>query len=386
MKPTTAADARTETPPTDNSVAALQPRNEGDRCGFQIGWDHARHGLVPPAGLLIDGTPVGQGWRAGKAVFGRRCLPTTPALRWWLHLRTEAWSSGVPFDAATVTPRWLARIAVSHCPVTRQPLGGAPGTDTAPVTVCLDAGDGYRAGNLVVLSQRAAAAIAGLDLRSALRPSAVTPRPAPADDTSVAPATRLAPEQAARLAVLLALRTALPHCDAARIPLHVLPPPLVEPANPVQALQVSLTRQFATPGWSSRLRALADLLPTDARGQRDVALRHDFHLFIGALAPRLLGAAVGSDGCVADAALEDAWADERVQRRWQRFAAALGEERTAAVLERARPSAAARSGGHALGGLGPRAFSRPPATRRGTSRPPLARASGVSAHRPAAAR
>jgi len=42
-----------------------------DRIGFDIGWDHAHHGLVPPAELLHQGTPVMQGWLAGKAVFGR---------------------------------------------------------------------------------------------------------------------------------------------------------------------------------------------------------------------------------------------------------------------------------------------------------------------------
>ncbi len=43
-----------------------------DRAGFDIGWDHAHHGLVPPAELMHADTPVCQGWMAGRAVFSRR--------------------------------------------------------------------------------------------------------------------------------------------------------------------------------------------------------------------------------------------------------------------------------------------------------------------------
>jgi hypothetical protein len=113
----------------------------------------------------------------------------------------------------------------------------------------------------------------------------------------------------------------------------MLPPPAVQSVNPSQRLQLLLTLQFATPGWSTRLRALAQALPAGALGQADAALRHDFNLFIGAMAPRLLG--VGDS--LGSATLEDAWADLRVQRRWQQFAAALGEARVAPLLERITP-------------------------------------------------
>ena len=61
-------------PAAGTSPYATPATDLGDQAGFQIGWDHAHHGLVPPAGLLLDGTPIGQGWRAGRAVFGRRTL------------------------------------------------------------------------------------------------------------------------------------------------------------------------------------------------------------------------------------------------------------------------------------------------------------------------
>jgi hypothetical protein len=37
------------------------PTEPADRIGFDIGWDHAHHGLVPPAELLHPGTPVHAG-------------------------------------------------------------------------------------------------------------------------------------------------------------------------------------------------------------------------------------------------------------------------------------------------------------------------------------
>ena len=43
-----------------------------DRTAFEIGWDHARHRLLPPADHLHAGNPVRQGWEAGQAVFGTR--------------------------------------------------------------------------------------------------------------------------------------------------------------------------------------------------------------------------------------------------------------------------------------------------------------------------
>jgi hypothetical protein len=372
MTPTTAEYPLIEQAPAASALG----RNQTDRRGFQIGWDHARHGLAPAAALLVDGTAIGQGWRAAKAVFGRRHLPTTPALRTWLRLRTDAWCAGLPFDDGSVTPKWLAGITATHCPVTRLPLGGAPGADSAPVFVCLDPGAGYRAGNLVMLSRRAATAIGG------------------------DPAAALPPESAARLDVLLSFGQTLPFCEAAGLPLLVLPPPGLQPINPVQALQRLLTLQFATPGWSTRLRALADGLPADARGQPDAALRHDFHLFIGAMAPRLLGAAAAADGCLPQATLEDAWADARVLRRWQRLAAALGETRCAALLVQAARQATRQAGAAAsrstaaraasarvprLRAAPPRSPDRPPASRPGTGLPPPATASRASGRRPGAA-
>jgi hypothetical protein len=129
-----------------------------------------------------------------------------------------------------------------------------------------------------------------------------------------------------RLAALRAFATPLPFHEAARLPLAVLPPNRVRLLNAPQGLQALLTMQFLAPGWSARTRELAAMLP-------EHTLRHDFNLFVGAIAPRVLEA--GSDPARLRQALEDAWLNERVMRRWQHFVLSLGEAGTSALLERA---------------------------------------------------
>jgi hypothetical protein len=301
-----------------------------DRTGFDLGWDHAHHGLVPPAELLLDGTPVSQGWRAGKAVFGRRTLGSTRAVRQWLALRTLAWRRGIAFEGTQVTAHYVAQIDSAWCPVTRRPLGGAGGAPDAPVVERLNAAAGYAAGNLAVISQRAAAAREGAGDRDGA--AAALRRAARVEAGIEMPPEGLDAAETWRLAVLTSFVTPLPFCEAARIPLRVLPPNRVRLLNAVQGLQALLTVQFSTPGWSTRVRALAELLPQSTHGQ---ALRHDFQLFVGALAPRLLEAGAGHDARATRRALEDAWADARLNRRWQQFVLALGETGTEALLQRA---------------------------------------------------
>lgn len=297
------------------------PADHADRCGFELGWDHAHHGLVPPAGLLLEGTPVSQGWRAGKAVFGPRTLGSGPAVRQWLQLRTDAWLHGRAFERLQVTPHYLAQIGVTHCPVTRQALGGAPTSDQAPVIVRLFDDAGYAAGNLAVLSRAAAHAKADCSLADAQRhAAAIESGEADSLHGLDAPAWR-------RLATLMSFVTPLSPLEAARLPLCVLPPNRVRVLNAAQGLQALLTLQFAAPGWSRRLRAAASCLA-------DPALRNDFNLWVGALAPRRLAAEDGSGPRALRLALEDAWGDARVNRRWQHFVAQLDGPAAEALLHR----------------------------------------------------
>ncbi len=298
--------------------ASGAPSDPLDRAGFDIGWDHARHGLVPPPGLLLDGTPLGQGWRAGRAVFGGRTLGASRSTRQWLALRTRAWKAGVSFEEQQVTPNFLAQIAVERCPVLRVPLGGAPGEPDAAVIARLNPHAAYAAGNLVMLSQRAADALESTHVLEACRRAyQIGPGAAPTD--------RLDSAAWHRLACLRSFATPLRFFDAARLPLAVLPPNRVRVLNAAQGLQALVSRLFTAPGWAARTRQVAEWLP-------EHSLRHDYNLFIGSLTARVIEA--GALRVELRLALEDAWLQERVQRRWQHFVFSLGEDAAGALLER----------------------------------------------------
>jgi hypothetical protein len=289
-----------------------------DRTAFEIGWDHGRHGLVPPATLLAAGHPVGQGWQAAQAVFGRRTWPARPAVRQWLALRLAAWQAGEAFDMDQLNPQHLAQIAATRCPVRRVPLGGAPGTADAAVVLRLNEAAAWAAGHLVTLSAAGAMAMHGIDVNEARRR-------ARAAEQAGQPVQGLDAAGWWRVAALRGFATALPFATAAQLPLAVLPPNRVRLLGAAQGLQALVTQAFAAPGWAARCAAIAALLPAHT-------LRHDFNLFVGAMAPRVLAAPAAGTG-LRDA-LEDAWLHERVQRRWQHFVLSLGEAGTEALLER----------------------------------------------------
>jgi hypothetical protein len=312
-------------PSTDTTLTG-----PADRIGFDIGWDHAHHGLVPPAELLHQGTPVMQGWLAGKAVFGRRTLTTSRATRQWLATRLLAWRSGIHFETQQLNANHFAQIHTERCPVQRSLLGGAPGQDDAAVVERLNPQAGYAAGNLAVISQIAARAAQDVDLMGAVRQARVQEAGAPAS-------AGLETGAWWRLAVLRSFATPLPFHEAARLPLAVLPPNRVRLLNAVQGLQTLITRLFMAPGWAARCRQLAKMLPAHT-------LRHDFNLFVGAMAPRVLEA--DSQPHALRLALEDAWLNDRVQRRWQHLVLSLGEGATERLLDQA--VAAGLAGRHVL--------------------------------------
>lgn len=289
-----------------------------DRTAFEIGWDHARHGLVPAAPLLAPAHPVGQGWQAAQAVFGHRTWPARAALRQWLALRLGAWQAGEAFDLDQLTPQHLAQIAATRCPVRRVALGGAPATADAAVVLRLNTEAAWAAGHLVTLSAAAAAAMQGVDVDGARRR-------ARAAEQAGQPVQGLDAAGWWRVAALRGFATALPFATAAQLPLAVLPPNRVRLLNAAQGLQALVTQAFAAPGWAARCAAIAAWLPAHT-------LRHDFNLFVGAMAPRVLSAPAGGPGL--REALEDAWLHERVQRRWQHVVFSLGEAGTEAMLER----------------------------------------------------
>ncbi|MEO5733040.1 MAG: hypothetical protein ABIN96_04660 [Rubrivivax sp.] len=287
-----------------------------DPIGFDIGFDHAHHGLVPPPELLQGQTAVGQGWLAGKAVYGRRAVQTARNTRLWLALRLRAWEEGMGFDPQQLTRLQLAQIEASTCPVRRTPLGGARGHADAAVIERLDPLQGYRAGNLVMMSVAASRAWQGISSLQARRLARRCEGEATGGSIN-----GLDSAGWWRVAVLRTLATRLPFHQVVEIPLALWPPAQVAIANPAQRLQALVTAQFGSAGFSTRTRRLAALLP-------EGSLRHDFNLFVAALAPRVLEA----DGRSALRAVEDAWLNERVQRRWQHFMLSLGEAGCEALL------------------------------------------------------
>ena len=289
-----------------------------DRTGFDIGWDHAHHGLVPAAELLHPGAPVRQGWMAGKAVFGHRTLPGGRHLRQCLLLRLLAWRRGIGFDDQQVTPHFLGQLAALRCPVLRCTLGGTAGQAQAAVVERLNPQGAYAAGNLATVSAQAAVALEGLSVQQAVCHA----RAAQVGDS---PVRGYGAAVWWRLAALRAFATPLPFAQAALLPLAVTPPNRVRLLNAAQGLQALVTRLFMAPGWSLRCRGVGLLLPTPP-------LRHDFNRFVGAMAPRVLEAPADATGL--RGALEDAWLDARVQRRWQHLVLGLGEAATEDLLER----------------------------------------------------
>ncbi|HNB44521.1 MAG TPA: hypothetical protein PLL72_10010 [Burkholderiaceae bacterium] len=305
--------------------------SEVARTGFELGWDHARHGLTPPAEQLSAASAIRQGYEAGRASFGGRTRLATPMVQLWLQLRQQAWLRGLAFETLSVTPNYLGQLQTSHCPVTRCALAvgrqlpphGAP-EDRVVARVCEDAG--YAAGNLAVIGLAADLAKADLAWDDAWA-RAETLR-INARRHGIAQADGLNANAWRRLAVLMSFVTPLAHHDAARLPLLVLPPNRLHLLNPIQGLQVLATQLLARSGWSQRLSRFLALLPSDA-------LRGDFQRVFLALLPKVIAAGAPTDALRRRWALEDAWLDAEVLQLWQRFALQLDAERSQALLERA---------------------------------------------------
>lgn len=131
-----------------------------------------------------------------------------------------------------------------------------------------------------------------------------------------------------RVATLCSFIEPLDHGLASTLPMHVLPPNRLRLFNPVQALQALLSQQLLQPGWSHRCARFEALF----QGQ---ALRRDFKAFMIALVPRVLEAGQTATPIALRWAVEDAWTDERVLKRWQTFAGALSPAACEALVSRA---------------------------------------------------
>lgn len=279
------------------------PRTPLEAEGFNIGREHARHGLTPPLKHLHQDNPIRQGWELAKPIFAGRTVKATPAHRQWLALRIEAWTDGQALDDVQLNPSFLAQIDTPICPITRQPMVHTDDQAHAASVARLSPGLGYRAGNLVIVSEAAKrVAHACGHWQDALKQAQL---PAGTGDLSATAWQRWA--------VMMSFAQALPHAQAASLPLCVLPPNRVRVVNPIQAVQVMLTLQFTASGYARRLLTLAALLPAGET-------RQVFQIFMHTLLARRLSVGASATGLDTRQALEDAWLDPLVNRRWQRLA------------------------------------------------------------------
>jgi len=278
--------------------------------GDAIGFEYARYGMVPPAPCLWPGHPVREGWERGRRLMARRTRPATLAVTRWLALRLAAWQRGQSFDDHQITPQVLRSLEVAtHCPVT----GRALRNDARVVPI--DVQRGWVAGNLVLLSPEIAERWMAIDWDVAGNGLAR----AEADPDAQADAIPL--RHWRRIVALKSLATPLSYDEAARIPLHVLPPNRIRLVNPIQELQAVLTLQLAVPGWGQRARGLAESMP--------LALRNEFNLFFNSLLAQALRLKMDMRD-----ALAAAWGDEVVMRRWGRFTALADAALAETLVER----------------------------------------------------
>ena len=300
------------------------PLTTHDHIGFELGWDHAHHRLLPPAPYAQEPSPLRHGLLAGQAAFGTRTLVPTRAVRKWLQLRLHAWLRGRSVELFQVTPHYLQQLDVSHCPITRVPLSTAA-SDASDASIDRVRNDaGYAAGNLVVMSATANHAKAAQDFRAAQQFAAQLDA-SPGSNADLTGGLNAA--QWGRVAILCSFVEPLAHDEACGLPMLLLPPNRLRLFNPAQALQAFISQQLLRPGWSQRSRRIEALLP----GQ---PVRRAFQAFFHALLPRVLEAGP-VDAQHARWAVEDAWRQPLVLSRWAAFARLLSAAQCEAVLLRA---------------------------------------------------
>ena len=280
--------------------------------GFELGWDYAHYGAVPPAAHLDPLSPIRHGWEAGRQTFGQRTLSSNRFVRQWLQLRLDAWLRGRVIEGTQVNPAFLRQIDVAICPITREALTHSTGelSDASVDRVFNDAA--YAGGNLAVMSTRANRAKGVYGADDAMRFAQQI------ELGNLGLIDGLTAEQWSRIAVLTSFVTTMPHARAATLPLLVMPPNRVRVLNPVQSLQVMVSLQFTRSGHARRCAALASLMPS-------VDAREAFYPFMLTLLARRVAAGKVDSEADERQVVEDMWLDPLVQRRWRRLALRLTE-------------------------------------------------------------
>ena len=338
----------TETLAPSAHASACHSLTTHEHIGFELGWDYAHHRLSPAAPYAQEPSPLRHGLLAGQAAFGSRTLEPTGPVRRWLQLRLHAWLRGRSVELFQVTPHYLQQLEVSHCPITRLPLGAAtPESAPRPTTYVvrhprgcrkvaephfLESGDasidrvrndaGYAAGNLAVMSAKANQAKAAHGFADALQFVKQI------EAGKLGGMHGLTASQWSRLAVLCSFVEPLPHEQACAVPLLLLPPNRLHLFNPAQALQAFVSRQLLQPGWSHRVSRFEALLSGKPA-------RRAFRDFFHALLPRVLEPGRTAEAQRARWAIEDAWRNPLVLKRWTAFARLLSAEQCEGLIVRA---------------------------------------------------
>jgi len=247
----------------------------------------------------------------------RSAVPADAQQRWW-RLQGRARREGRAVEPLLVTPRLMARIDATTCPVMREPM--APRSRQA-VPLRHDAD--VAAGHLVTLGPVAAAAAAACpDWAGAWAMAEQLARDGGQAQGLGAQAWR-------RLAVLKSFVQPLTPAQAATLPLCVLPPARLRVLSPVQSLQVVMTLALTAADRVDRLMALID-----SAGDPD--LRVTARVFALTLLARCPPGLEALASAAQRTALEDLWDDELLLRRWHRLAGRLDDAQAGAWLRRAR--------------------------------------------------
>jgi hypothetical protein len=312
--------------PPARSATALTAH---EHIGFELGWDYAHYRLLPPAPYGQEPSPLRNGLLAGQAAFGERTLQASRAVRKWLQLRLHAWLRGRSVELFQVTPRYLQQIDVAHCPVTRIQMSASTLQDSDASIDRVRNDAGYAAGNLAVMSTRANQAKGAHGFAEAMRLVRQL------EDRPVLEVGGLGAAAWRRIAILCSFVEPMDHAAACTLPLLVMPPKRLHLLNPVQALQAVISQQLMRPGWAERSRRLEALLAGKP-------LRRAYQAFFHALLPRVLEAVPPAQrrADTPEAALalrwaiEDAWLNPLVLRRWTSFARQLDAAGCEQLLER----------------------------------------------------
>ena len=239
--------------PLLDMTSADVPANAHETLGFELGWDHARCGVMPSLAQSFEASSLRSGWAVGHTTNSSRPRVAPRSVQLWLHLRLQAWVLGQRVEPVQVTPRYLEQLEVSHCPITRMPLDASSLLNHEGVFARVRHDAAYVAGNIAVLGARAERARQGLG-----RERAAELGKSLGSGSSSGLGGLTAP-QWKRMTALGSFVEPLTHAQACEQPLLVLPPNRLRLLNAAQALQAFASRQLLAPGWSlcvSRVEAL----------------------------------------------------------------------------------------------------------------------------------